>query len=161
MTVSETISDNPTAAAMANAMSRKSCPAESWINRMGVNTTIVVSVDASTAPPTSSVPSMQACRTLFFISRWRKMFSMTTIALSTTMPTANAIPASDTMFTVRPSRTSTTIATTTEIGIASAMMPTVRNERRKSSRTIVASRPPKTMLLRTSAIASLTYSVES
>ncbi len=57
MTVMATMRLNPTPTAIAKAMSRKSCPACSSIKRMGMNTAMVVSVLAKTAPHTSTVPS--------------------------------------------------------------------------------------------------------
>jgi N-carbamoyl-L-amino-acid hydrolase len=57
ITVTETMRLSDTAATMASAMSRKSCPASSSIRRIGRNTTTVVSVAATTAPKTSRAPS--------------------------------------------------------------------------------------------------------
>jgi hypothetical protein len=56
MTVIETISESMTAATIASAMSRKSCPASSWIVSTGMNTAAVVSVEARMAPQTSFPP---------------------------------------------------------------------------------------------------------
>ena len=60
--VTDTISDRPTEQLMASAMSRNSWPASSSMNRMGMNTASVVSVDDTTAPHTSRVPSTAAAK---------------------------------------------------------------------------------------------------
>ena len=56
MTAIETTSDSMTAATIASAISRKSCPASSWIVSTGMNTAAVVSVEARIAPQTSLPP---------------------------------------------------------------------------------------------------------
>ena len=56
---------------IANAISRKSCPASSSTKRIGRNTATVVRVLARTAPQTSTAPSCAARRRLFPIWRWR------------------------------------------------------------------------------------------
>ena len=58
------------------------------------------------------------------------------------MPTANAMPASEMTLSVRPNASSTRNVPMTEIGIASATMPVMTNERRKMSSTIAAIAPP-------------------
>ena len=154
MTVTDTSNDNVTAATIASEMSAKSCPASSSTSRIGMNTATVVKVDASTAPKTSRPPSTAARIGALPISRCLYTFSSTTIALSTTMPTANAIPARLMTLIDRPSATIATIAPTTEIGIASAMMPAVRSERRNNNKMKIASPPPIQMLFCTSDSAS-------
>jgi len=70
--------------------SRASLSSERKMN--GSTTTIVVSVDVTTASPTSAVPSVAAARTASPASRRRRIASTTTIALSTSMPTASVSP---------------------------------------------------------------------
>jgi hypothetical protein len=154
MTASDTTRLSVTAATIASAMSRNSCPASSSTSRIGRNTTTVVSVAARTAPNTSRAPSSAACSGDLPSSRCRNTFSSTTIALSTTIPTAKAMPARLMTFTLRPMATMNTTAPITEIGIDSAMIPALRNDRRKRSNTSTAREPPIQMLLRTSASAS-------
>ena len=81
------------------------------------------------------------------------MFSSTTMAASTTMPTAKAMPASDTTFSERPSMAMATKEPTTETGIASETISVGRQERRNSSSMIAASAPPTTMFWRTRSMA--------
>ena len=70
------------------------------------------------------------------------MFSSTTIAASTTMPTANARPASEMTLIDRPSAAIATNDPTTETGIASTTVIVARPERRKTRSTMAARRPP-------------------
>ena len=63
-------------------------------NRKGKKTVIVVIVAAMTALATSLVPCTAASWLGVPIARRRKIFSMTTIELSSSMPTARAIPVS-------------------------------------------------------------------
>ena len=83
------------------------------------------------------------------------MFSSTTIAASTTMPTAKAIPASDTTLIDRPSAAIATKEPITDTGIASDTTSVARPDRRKSSSMIAARTPPMTMFCWTSEIAEL------
>ena len=103
ITVTATSSDSRTATEIATAMSRKSCATSSFSTRMGMNTITVVRAETSTAPHTSDAPRRAASRAGIPSSRSRKMFSSTTIAASTTMPTANARPASEMTLIDRPS----------------------------------------------------------
>ena len=83
------------------------------------------------------------------------MFSSTTIAASTTMPTAKAMPASEMTLIERPSAAMATKDATTEIGIASDMIRVARRERRKSIRMIAAKPPPIQMFCCTRSIEEL------
>ena len=83
------------------------------------------------------------------------MFSSTTIAASTTMPTANARPASEMTLIERPRAAIATKAPITETGMAIEMTSVARGERRNSSRMIAARVPPTQMFWRTSSIAEL------
>ncbi len=70
---------------------------------IGKKTTTVVSVPAMMAAVTSSAPSTAACiPSNPFSSRKRVIFSSTTMALSTIMPTPSANPPSVMMFSVKP-----------------------------------------------------------
>ena len=66
------------------------------------------------------------------------MFSSTTIALSTTMPTAKAIPASEITLIVRPNRNIARKVVITEMGIDTAITMTDDGERRKKKSTMMA-----------------------
>ncbi len=81
------------------------------------------------------------------------MFSSTTIALSTTIPTAKLSPASEITFRLRPVRAITTNVPITEIGMATAMIKVGRGLRRNSRRTSTARLPPIIRFWRTRPIA--------
>ena len=75
------------------------------------------------------------------------------MALSTTMPTAKAMPAKETILIDRPSATKTTTDAITEIGIAMAITPMVLSERKNNNKVNTANMPPTTILLCTSSMA--------
>jgi hypothetical protein len=89
--------------------SEKDTTAASWPNMMldtpvrnsiGTNTAIWVSVEARIALHTSSAPSIAAVIRSLPISRWRWVFSSTTIAASTIMPMPSARPPKVSVFSV-------------------------------------------------------------
>jgi hypothetical protein len=83
------------------------------------------------------------------------MFSSTTMAASTTIPTAKARPASEMTLIERPSAAMATKEPITETGMASETTRVARNERRKASRMIAARVPPIQMFCLTRLIAEL------
>ena len=83
------------------------------------------------------------------------MFSSTTIAASTTMPTAKARPASEMTLIERPIAAIATKLPTTETGMAIEMISVARHERRKIISTKAASRPPIQMFWVTRSIEEL------
>ena len=83
---------------------------------------MVVSVDAVIADWTSSAPAVAACTAPSPSSdRCRKMFSSTTIELSTSMPTPSASPPRLMMLRLTPAASMSEKVPTTEIGIARAI----------------------------------------
>ena len=70
------------------------------------------------------------------------MFSSTTMALSTSMPTPRASPPSVIMFSVKPPKYISAKVAMIEIGMAVAMMAVLRRLRRKNSSTSMANTPP-------------------
>ena len=106
-----------------------------------MKTITVVSAETSTAPQTWRVPSKAACGAGFPASRKRKMFSKTTIAASTTMPTAKARPASEITLSERPSAAIATNEPMIETGIASETISVARQERRNNNSTNAAQVP--------------------
>ena len=83
------------------------------------------------------------------------MFSSTTIAASTTMPTANASPAREITLIERPSAAMATNEPMMETGIASEITRVARPERRNKSSSSAASVPPMRMFWRTRPMADL------
>ncbi len=82
---------------------------------------MVVRVDAVMAAPTSLAPSTAASSGPRPSSRKRKMFSKTTMALSTSIPTPKARPPKDIKFKLSLLKYIKTKVATIEIGIAAAI----------------------------------------
>jgi hypothetical protein len=93
--VSDTTPDTRMLTAIVTENSRKSRPTIPPMKSSGRNTAASESVIESTVNATSSAPSCAAVIASFPISRWRTMFSSTTIASSTTKPTASVSAMSD------------------------------------------------------------------
>ena len=89
------------------------------------------------------------------------MFSSTTMAASTTMPTAKARPAREITLMLRPSAAMATKLPTTDTGMAMDTMAVAPSERRNSISISAASVPPIQMLLCTREIALVMYTVSS
>ena len=139
-TTKEANSENTT----AKAKSPKIWPATPSTNTMGKNTATVVKVEAVTACATSRVPDTAANRRSEPCSRWTWMFSRTTIALSTSIPTPRARPPSDIKLRETPPRYIGAKAHTTLTGMAVAMIAVARKSARKRKSTEIASSPPQT-----------------
>jgi hypothetical protein len=88
----ETTSEASRLKATVSAWSRKSWPATPSTNTIGRKTETVVRVEAVTAMATSREPLAAASKRSSPPSRCRKMFSRTTIELSTSSPTPSASP---------------------------------------------------------------------
>ena len=102
MSVREMASDARIENDTVSAWSLNNWPPTPSTNTIGRNTATVVSVEATTAPCTSLVPSTAAWYRPFPVSRWRAITSSTTIESSTSMPMPSARPPSDMMFSDRP-----------------------------------------------------------
>ena len=81
------------------------------------------------------------------------MFSSTTIAASTTMPTANASPAREMTLIDRPSMAMATNAPMTDTGMEIEMISVARKDLKKSSSISAASVPPIQIFCCTRSIA--------
>ena len=112
------------------------------VNMMGANTQTVVRVEAIMAPPTCLAPSTAAFFTECPFCRSRKIFSITTTELSTSIPTPSARPDRDMIFSVTPLKYMATMAATTLRGIEHATIMVGRISHRNRSRIIMASAPP-------------------
>ena len=75
--------------------------------------------------------------------------------MSTTIPTAKAMPARLMTLMLRPTSDMTRKVPTMEIGMEVIMIRTLEAERRKMSRTKVANAPPMKMLLRTRSMEEM------
>ena len=90
--VSATNSEAKRDTATVRARPRETLPAMPAAKNIGRKTATVVKVEAVIAPPTSLVPSMAASKRPLPPSMCRKMFSMTIMALLTSIPTPRAMP---------------------------------------------------------------------
>jgi len=108
-------------------------PASPFRKISGTNTTIVVSVEALTAVPTSSAPNIAASRGAVPRSTLVEMFSSTTTALSTTIPIAIARLAIEMMLIVHPIVHRKMAARISENGMVSTMISEDRTLRRKKN----------------------------
>ena len=93
--VSDTTIDTRMAADNTTANSWNSRPTMPPISRIGRNTATSDKLIDNTVNPISRAPSMLACKAVLPRSRWREMFSSTTIASSTTKPVATVSAISD------------------------------------------------------------------
>ena len=123
------------------------------MNTIGKNTAIVVNVAATTAEPTSAVPFCADSTMPSPCSFLRTMFSRTTIELSTSMPTASAMPPSDMMFSEMSLVYISRNVPMTDTGIAMPTIVVARASRRNPYRTKIAIRPPSMAATRTSLTA--------
>ena len=98
-----TSSENTTAIATEMPNWRKNCPGTLDMKLTGMNTATMVSVVATTARPISSDASSAACIGVLPMRMWRTMFSTSTIASSTRMPTTSDRPSSVIRLSVKPS----------------------------------------------------------
>ena len=114
----------------------------------GIKTTIVVSDEALIANPTSEAPVIAALNGSAPRARWVKIFSITTIALSTTIPMAMDILASDIILMVRPQTYKNINELINENGMVSAIIKLERNSPRNSRVTIITNIPPQKMVSR-------------
>ena len=116
------------------------------MNNTGRKIATVVAVDASSAPQTWPEPCSEASVGGNPFSRRRTMFSSTTIAASSTMPTAKASPASEITLRLRPAAFSTMNVASREMGIATAMMSVALTRRRNHHSTPTARNIPRKIL---------------
>ena len=100
------------------AISLNNCPASSCKNTIGKNTAIVVRAEAINAPQTSLAPTYAASEILIPSFLCLSIFSKTTIAESTSIPTAKEIPAREIVFKLLPIASNIIKVPIIEIGIA-------------------------------------------
>ena len=109
---------------------------------VGRKTAISVKVVAITARPISSAASSAACKGVLPMRRWRMMFSISTIASSTRMPTTSDIDSSVTTLSVKPIRYMAAKVGMIDSGNAVAETKVARQSRRKSQTTTTARMAP-------------------
>ena len=115
-----TISENSVANTTVIPNSRKNWPMMPLMKAIGVNTTTLVRVEASTATPTSAVPLAAASRGSTPSCTRREIFSNTTIELVTSVPIEMPRAISDITFRVKPLDSISRNEAITETGMAKA-----------------------------------------
>ncbi len=137
--VSEQKQEIAVATAMVTANCWKNCPEMPPRNAVGTNTAHSTSAIETSAPPTSSMVLSAASRRLMPCSRCRSTFSTTTMASSTTMPTASTRPNSVRLLIENPSAAITAKVPTSDTGIAMIGMIAGRQPCRNTSTTMTTS----------------------
>ena len=111
----------------------------------GTKTATTARVTASTASAISAVPFSAATSGLSPCSRWRTMFSMTTMASSMSRPMERVSASMVTMLKVKPSAFITANVPMMAVGSATADTSVERTLRRKMRTTTTARMPPRIM----------------
>ena len=123
----------------------------------GTNTATSTMPMTTTAPKTSRMASRAARWALFFSSRMcRSMFSITTIASSTTMPVASTIPNSVSVLIENPNSFTNANVPMSETGMVMAGMTVLRQFCRNRNITRMTSAMASASVTRTSLIDSRT-----
>ncbi|KFB78623.1 MAG: hypothetical protein AW06_000031 [Candidatus Accumulibacter cognatus] len=120
----------------------KNLPATPLMKAVGRKTAISVKVVAMTARPISSAASIAAWNGVLPMRRWRMMFSISTIASSTRMPTTSDSDNAVTTLKVNPIRYITAKVGIADSGSAVAETKVARQSRRKSQTTMTARMAP-------------------
>ncbi len=131
-------------------------------NATGMKTASSTSDEATTAPVISDIASRAPSNGAIPFS-WMKraMFSMTTIASSTTRPVASVMPKSVSVLIEKPSTFIRKNVPSSEIGIVSAGMSVVRQSCKNKKITTTTRMIATASVMMTSLIDSLTNSVVS
>ncbi len=115
----------------ASARGTKRYRATPLRKNIGTNTMQILSVETNAGTAIWAAPSRMACSISLPSSRLRLMFSISTVASSTRIPTASASPPSVIMLIVSPNALSVMIEHRIDKGIDTAMMIVLRQLPRK------------------------------
>ena len=137
--VSDTSSDTPIATERSTANSRNNRPTIPPISRIGMKTATSDTLMERTVKPISLAPRNAASIGFIPSSRWREMFSMTTIASSTTKPVAMVSAIRERLSMLYPNRYITPNVPTSETGTATLGMSVARGLRRNRNTTRMTS----------------------
>ena len=146
VSVRATSSENSTATVTVKPKGRKNSPGMPPMNATGMNTAHIVSVVATTARPISIAASVAASQRRLALRKWRTMFSTSTIASSTSMPTTSVSASSVSMFSVKPRPSIAQNVGMIDSGSASADTSVARQSRRNSHTTMIARIAPSTSI---------------
>ena len=139
VSVSETTAEVITAMVSVSANSRNIRPTRPVMNRSGMNTAISDMVSEMTVKPISRAPFEAAVMALSPFSMWRTMFSIMTIASSTTKPVPMVSAISERLSRLKPANHITPKLVTSDSGSATPAMIVARTERRNRSTTSTTS----------------------
>ena len=120
----------------------KNLPGTPPMKAVGRNTATKVKVVAMTARPISSAASIDATNGFLPMRRWRMMFSISTIASSTRMPTTSDSDRRVTLLSVKPSSDISQKVGMIDSGNAVAATKVARQSRRNRKTTSTASAAP-------------------
>ncbi len=104
ISVSDSTADTPMAIVMVTANSKNSRPMMPPMNSSGMNTATRLTEMDSTVKAISLAPVTAALRGSSPSSAWRTMFSSTTMASSTTMPVASVSASSERLSRLKPKK---------------------------------------------------------
>ena len=138
--------------AMVSPISTNNCLTIPSVKTMGRNTHTVVSVEARIAPATSPAPAIAASFAEYPSLRILKIFSITTMELSTSIPTPRARPDREMTFRVTPLKYIHTIAVIRLTGMEQATTAVGRQSLRNRIRISTARTAPNNTLLRIESI---------
>src|SRR5579864_9066170 len=144
--VREITMDRAMATKRITANSRNRRPTTPLIIRMGMKTEMSETLIDNTVKPISSAPLRAACIGFMPFSRWRVMFSITTIASSTTNPVAMVSAISERLSSVYPIRYIAPNVAMMETGTETLGMNVDQPLRRKTNTTRMTSPMEMTML---------------
>ena len=127
--------ETKTAEERVTANSRNRRPTIPPIISRGIKTAMSEILMVKTVKPISSAPFSAAAKGSMPFSRWRAIFSITTMASSTTNPVAMVMAISERLSRVYPNKYITANVPTSETGTATAGMSVARPFRRKANTT--------------------------
>ena len=131
------------------------------MNAVGTNTAISTAEIAMIGLVTSVIACFAASMGRKPFAMLRSTFSTTTIASSTTMPIASTRPNSDSAFSEKPSRCIAASVPTSDTGTAASGMIDARHVRKNSTTTSTTSSSASTSVSTTAPIDSRTNTVGS
>ncbi len=137
--MSETAADVTTAIASVSANSRNMRPTSPVMNSSGMNTAISDSVSEITVKPISLAPRSAASNGSSPSSMWRTMFSIMTMASSTTNPVPMVSAISDRLSSEKPQNHMIPKVATSDSGSATPAITVARTVRRKIRTTVMTS----------------------
>ena len=131
------------------------------MNNSGMNTAISDTVSEITVKPISRAPRSEAFIALSPFSIWRTMFSIITMASSTTKPVPMVSAISDRLSRLKPAKYITPKLVISDSGSATPAMIVARSERRNRSTTSVTSTTLSTSVNCTSCTEARMVTVRS